>query len=88
MSLDTVGKLCHEFKILRQKSNINIYYSFGICFKHFFNFIKVCLNYESNVDIVMERVVFERLIFKDYKLQNYEWFLEPEYVPRKAPNCR
>ena len=27
MSLDTVGKLCHEFKILRQKSNLNIDYS-------------------------------------------------------------
>ena len=31
----------------------------------------------------MERIVFERLVFKDYKLQNYKWFLEPEYVPRK-----
>ena len=32
----------------------------------------------------MERIVFERLVFKDYELQNYKWFLLPEYVPRKA----
>ena len=31
----------------------------------------------------MERTVVELLVFKDYKLQNYKWFLEPEYVPRK-----
>ena len=32
----------------------------------------------------MERVVFERLVFKDYKLQNYKWFLEPEYMTGKV----
>ena len=32
----------------------------------------------------MGRIVFERLIFKDYKLQNYKCFLEPKYVPRKV----
>ena len=32
----------------------------------------------------MERIVFESLVFKDYKLQNYKWFLEPEYMPRKV----
>ena len=66
MSLDTVGKLCREFKILRQKSSLNIDYSLGMCLKHSFDFlkhsfihsIKVCLNYESNVDIVAERIVF------------------------------
>ena len=31
----------------------------------------------------MERIVFERFVSKDYKLQNYKWFLEPEYVPRE-----
>ena len=36
------------------------------------------------MDIVIERIVFDYLVFKDYKLQNYKWFLEPEYVPRKA----
>ena len=75
---------CHEFNILKQKSNLNIDYSLGKCLKHLFNLVKVCLNYKSNVDIVMERIVFEHLIFKDYKLQNYKWFLELEYVPRKA----
>ena len=29
MSLDAVCKLCREFKILRQKSNLNIDYSLG-----------------------------------------------------------
>ena len=80
MIVDTVAKLCREFKILRQKSNLNIGYSLGECLKHSFNLIKVCLNYESNVDIVMERIVFDYLVFKDYKLQNYKWFLEPGYV--------
>ena len=84
MILDTAGNLCHEFKILRQKSNLDIDYSSGECLKHSFDLVKVCLNYESNVDIVMERIVFEHLVFKDYKLQNYKWFLEPEYVPRKV----
>ena len=84
MSLDTVGKLCHEFRILRQKSNLNIEYSLDKCSKHSFDLVKVCLNYESNVDIVMERIVFDRLNFEDYKLQNYKWLLEPEYVPCKA----
>ena len=28
--------------------------------------------------------MFERPVFKDYKLQSYKWFLEPEYVPRKT----
>ena len=84
MTLDTVGKLCHKFEILRQKSNLSIDYSLGKCFKHSFNLVKVCLNYESDVDIVIERIVFERLVLKYYKLQNYKWFLEPEYVPRKA----
>lgn len=32
----------------------------------------------------MERMVSERLVFKDYKLQNYKWFLETQYVRRKA----
>ena len=79
MSLGTVGKLCPEFRIFSQESN----YSLNECLKHSFNLVQVCLNYESNVDIVVERIVFERLVFKDYKLQNYKWFLEPEYVPRK-----
>ena len=79
MSLGTVGKLCREFRIFSQESN----YSLNECLKHSFNLVQVCLNYESNVDIVIERIVFERLVFKDYKLQNYKWFLEPEYVPRK-----
>ena len=35
------------------------------------------------MDIVRERKVFGRLVFKDYKLQNYKWFPETEYVPRK-----
>ena len=78
MSLDTVGKLCCEFKILRQKSNLNIDYSMGECLNHSFDLVKVRLNYESNMDIAMERIGFERLIFEDYKLQNYKWFLEPE----------
>ena len=42
--------------------------------------MKICLNYESNVNIVMERIVFERLVLKDYKLQNYKCFLEPDYI--------
>ena len=68
MNLDTVGKLCREFKILRQKSNLKIDYSLCECLMHSFNIVKVCLNYESNVDIVMEKILFERLVFKDYKL--------------------
>ena len=72
MSLDTVDKLCRVFKILRQNSNLNINDSLGACLMHSFDFVKVCLNYESDVDIVMERIVFERLVFKDYKLQNYK----------------
>ena len=28
----------------------------------------------------MERIVFERLALKDYKLQNYKCFLEPDYI--------
>ena len=28
----------------------------------------------------MERIVFERLVLKDYKLQNYKCFLEPDYI--------
>ena len=59
MSLDTVGKLCREFKILRQKNNLNIHYNLGECLKLSFDLVKVCLNCESNVDIVMERIVFE-----------------------------
>ena len=82
MSLDTVGKLCREFKILRQTSNLNINYNLGKCLKPSFDLVKVCLNYESNVDIAMERIVFERHFLKDYKLQNYNWFLEPAYAPR------
>ena len=31
-----------------------------------------------------ERVVVERLAFKDYKLQNFIWLREPEYIPRKV----
>ena len=46
MSLDTVGKLCCEFKILRQKSNLNIDYNLGKCLKHSFDLVKVCLNYQ------------------------------------------
>ena len=34
MSLDSVGKVCREFKILRQKSNLNIDYNLGECLKH------------------------------------------------------
>ena len=66
MSLDAV----HEFKILRQKSNWNINYYMGECLKHSFDLVKLCLNYESNVDIAMERIMFERLILKDYQLQH------------------
>ena len=58
MSPDTVGKLCREFKISRQKSNLNINHSLRECLMHSFDIVKVCLNYESNVDIVMERIVF------------------------------
>ena len=46
MSLDTVGKVCCEFKILRQKGNLNIDYNLGKCLKHSFDLVKVCLNYE------------------------------------------
>ena len=42
----------------------------------------IYLNYGANIDIRMERIVFERYI-KDYKLENYGWILQPEYVPRK-----
>ena len=52
MILDTVGKLCREFKILRQKSNLNIDYNLGECLKHSFDLVKLGLNYKSNVDIV------------------------------------
>lgn len=84
MSLDIVGKLCCEFKILRRKSNLNINYSFSESLKHSSDLIKVCLDYEPNVDTIIKRIVFERPIFKDSKLQNYKWFLEPEYVPCKT----
>ena len=84
MILDTVGKLCREFKILRQKSNLNIDYNLGECLKLSFDLVKLGLNYKSNVDIAMERVVVERLAFKDYKLQNFIWLREPEYIPRKV----
>ena len=84
MSLNTVGKLCREFKILRQKGNLNINYSLSECLKHSFDLVKVCLNYESNMNIVMEGIAFERLVLNDYRLQNYKWFLEPDYVPRKV----
>ena len=73
---------CHEFKILRQKNNLNVDYNLGEYLKHSFNLVKVCLNYKSNVNIVMERIVLERLIFKDYKLQNYTWYLELKYHVR------
>ena len=53
----------------------------GECLKYYFNLVKVCVNYESNVDTVMERMVFECLVLKDYKLQTYKWFLEPDYAP-------
>ena len=36
------------------------------------------------MDIVTKRTLFEHLVFKDYKLQNYPWFLEPDYGPRKT----
>ena len=84
MSLDTVCKLCREFKILRHKRNLNINYNLSKCLKHSCNIVKVCLNYESNVDIVAERIVLECLVLKDFKLQNYKWFLEPDYIPRKV----
>ena len=83
MNLDTVGKICREFKILKQKSNLNIDYSLGECFNYSLSIVKGCLNYESNVDIVAKRIVFERLVLKDYKLKKYKWFLEPDYAPRK-----
>ena len=57
MSQDTFGKLCREFIIIRQKNNLNVDYSLGECSKHSFHLIKVFLNYESNVGIVMERIV-------------------------------
>ena len=28
--------------------------------------------------------MFEHPVFKDYKLQNYKCFLEPDYLPHKA----
>ena len=84
MNLDNVGKICREFKILRQKSNLNIDYRSGECLKHSFDIVKVCLNYKGNVDIVAKKIVFKRLVLKDYKLQNYKWFLEPDYIPRKV----
>ena len=56
-SLDTVGKLCREFKISRQKNNLNINYNLGQCLKNSFVLVKIWLNYESNVDIIMERIV-------------------------------
>ena len=40
MSLDTVGTLCHEFKILRQESKLNIVYYLGECLKHSFDLVK------------------------------------------------
>ena len=83
MNLDTVGKICREFKILKQKSNLNIDYSLGECLNYSLSIVKGCLNYESNVDIVAKRIVFERLVLKDYKLKKYKWFLEPDYTPRK-----
>ena len=36
------------------------------------------------MDIVAERIVLECLVLKDFKLQNYKWFLEPDYIPRKV----
>ena len=45
---------------------------------HSFGFVKFRLNYESNVDIIMEIIVFERLAFYNKSL------LEPEYIPCKA----
>ena len=36
------------------------------------------------MDIVAKRIVFERLVLKDYKLQNYKWFLEQNYIPHKV----
>ena len=68
MSLDAVGKLCRKFKILRQKSNLNIDHSLGKCLKHSFDLVKVCLNYESNVDIVMKWIAFGCLVLKDNRL--------------------
>ena len=79
MSLDIVGKLCREFKILRQKCNLSIDYNMGGSI-----LLKICLNYETNVDIAMERIAFKHLVFKNYKLQNQKWFLEPEYVSSKV----
>ena len=46
MILDTVGKLCREFKILRQKSNLNIDYNLGECLKLSFDLVKLGLNYK------------------------------------------
>ena len=84
MSPNTAEKLCPKFKILRQKSSLNIDFSLVKCLKHSFDIVKVCLNYKSNIDIVTKRIVFEHLVFKDYKLQKYQWFLEPDYGPRKT----
>ena len=50
-----------EFKILRQKSNLNIDYNLSECLKHSFNLGKVCLNYKSKENIVIERFVFSCL---------------------------
>ena len=40
---------CREFKILKQKSNLNIDYNLGRYLKHSFDLVKVCLNYKSTV---------------------------------------
>ena len=40
MSLNIVGKLCREFKILRQKSNLNIDYHLSGMFEAFLPFGK------------------------------------------------
>ena len=36
------------------------------------------------MNIAMERIAFECLILKDYRLQNCEWFLKLDYVPHEV----
>ena len=36
------------------------------------------------MNIAMERIAFECLILKDYRLQNCRWFLKPDYVPHEV----
>ena len=58
----------------------------GECLKHPFDLVKVRLNYESNVDIVVERIVFEGLFSKiiNYKTISGFWNLITYLVKRQG----